>query len=337
MDDDYLDHLPFDRVPTSAVKLFRMSWQLEFWLRAMVYVELRGRELDWRAPIVKVAPKQPQVLQNDKRLRHMATHEDRELSYLTLGELWKLISAEENWPLFENYLMPKENVLARIDEIKTIRNRVAHCRVPHSNDEARLALFLRDLDSGLRAFCLRYRSPAPRVSNDPVAVELVSRWSQYGYATELYSPDVGWLYAEGPHRMEPRIRCSLRRHCRVGHENAGAEGTIYRLDLSGAGAATLDLSHVLEGIFKWEDDVIHMLVPSPGEVQVTIPLIRGVTRVVEIIGDFLQRAVNAVGLRRVLLGDIMARPWPDCVLWPNHPLSCFAEEYTGMIFELPES
>src|SRR4051812_11422530 len=32
----------YEPVPHSAVRLFRMSWQLETWLRTLVYVELRA-------------------------------------------------------------------------------------------------------------------------------------------------------------------------------------------------------------------------------------------------------------------------------------------------------
>ena len=100
----------------------------------MVYVEIRATVEDWRARLQRsVRNWPPQSRDSDKRLHHMATSHEDELSYLTLGELWRIVTAEENWPLFEDYFPPAQNVLARIDEIKTIRNRIAHCRRPHQN------------------------------------------------------------------------------------------------------------------------------------------------------------------------------------------------------------
>ncbi|MGL4462102.1 MAG: hypothetical protein ACRC1K_08105, partial [Planctomycetia bacterium] len=78
----------YESVPSDAVKLYRLCWQLEKWLRLMVYVELKADRPDWDASIrEKVKTWPPSALDNDKRLHHMATYHQSVLSYLTFGEL----------------------------------------------------------------------------------------------------------------------------------------------------------------------------------------------------------------------------------------------------------
>jgi len=139
----------YEPVPSSAVRLFRMAWQLETWLRIMVYVELRASRVDWEEPIKRaVGNWPPHSIQSDKRLHHMATPHQAALSYLTFGQLWDVISSAANWPLFEPYFPPKQNTEVKIEEVKAIRNRVAHFREPHPNDEKRLMLFWRTWSRG---------------------------------------------------------------------------------------------------------------------------------------------------------------------------------------------
>src|SRR5262245_56862843 len=147
------DEWTYEPVPKSAVRLFRMCWQLETWLRMLVYVELRAARLDWEQPIKKhIRDWPPHSLERDKRLHHMATHHQATLSYLTFGQLWDMIADTDNWSLFAPYFPPKENAEIRVEEVKAIRNRVAHFRDPHAQDAARLELFLRDMEAGIRRF-----------------------------------------------------------------------------------------------------------------------------------------------------------------------------------------
>src|SRR6185436_16762986 len=70
----------------ASSRLLSFLWQLEVWLREMVYVELRARDADWQQPIKKVVQNwPPRSLDSDKRLTHMATRHEGAISYLTLG------------------------------------------------------------------------------------------------------------------------------------------------------------------------------------------------------------------------------------------------------------
>src|SRR5262249_28290219 len=145
-------------------------------------------------------PPNPQA--RDKKLTHMTTHHQDALSYLTFGELWKIISHEDNWPLFDKYFPPQDNAETKIEEIITIRNRVAHFREPHLRDDARFKLFLQDMNPGIRRFCDRYSS-CHQIENDPIAKRLEEKWDGIGYGYEMRLPDGKWAYAPGNHRLKP--------------------------------------------------------------------------------------------------------------------------------------
>lgn len=131
-------------VPAHRVYIYARLWQLETWLREMVYVELKSAHgADW---VESIKPVDEKILK-DKRLIHMATPQRGPLGYLTLGELWEVMISASNWPLFQCYFPPKDLVHAKVTtEVMQIRHRVAHCRTPHTDDLARLEQFLRDVD-----------------------------------------------------------------------------------------------------------------------------------------------------------------------------------------------
>jgi hypothetical protein len=190
------ENITYSPVPTSAERLFRMCWQLENWLRTIVYVELRAHRIDWENPIrTQVKNWPPQSLASDKRLHHMVTPHKAALSYLTFGQLWDVISSEESWKLFAPYFPPKENVEIKISEVKRIRNPTAHFREPHFLDFDRLKLFIGDMEPGIRRFCSRYtqeKIPIVASPTDPVSKLLADIWQDVGYGIELMLPR-GWL------------------------------------------------------------------------------------------------------------------------------------------------
>jgi len=86
-----------ESVPKSAERIFRMAWQLENWMRTMVYVELRAGRVDWKQPILKQAGNQSnRYIEADKKLHHMTTPHVHELSYLSIGKTWDIISDSLN-------------------------------------------------------------------------------------------------------------------------------------------------------------------------------------------------------------------------------------------------
>lgn len=319
----------YEAVPADATRLFRMSWQLEEWLRLMVYVELSAACDDWQERVARhVRRWPPDSLEADKRLHHMATPHQGALSYLSFGELWAVIADVLNWSLFEPYLPPKENVTARIGEIKAIRNRVAHCRSPHENDPQRMDLFLRDLDPGVRRFCSRYTVPVQHPADDQVASQLSVAWEKLGHATELFNPQVGWLYAPGDRRIRPTMGAQLEYLV-----HPSGNGLVYKLTLRATGAQSFRVASFLESTVKLHTHVIHIIAESDAA-TVTISARKGPADVLALVCEFLQAGRDSVwpGDRSDI--DRIQGQWPEYVLMPNHPLALFTEDYHGMTLDL---
>jgi hypothetical protein len=237
------DFWEYEPVPPSAVRLFRMSWQLEAWLRQIVYVELRAADSNWELRIANLS-KADRFKERDKSLHHMATPHQSKLLYLTLNDLWELIRDNDNWELFEHYFPPKDNVIARINEIMAIRNRVAHSREPHTNDIARMELFLHDLEPGLRKFCIRYNAAADLARRDGVAEKLEEEWQRISHSTDLFIPTVGWICAPEP---SAKLGGKLERMTHPSDDGCGdASSLIYRLTVLGIKGWQLDVREYVE-------------------------------------------------------------------------------------------
>jgi hypothetical protein len=156
-------------LPKHMLSTYARLWQLETWLRRMVYVELRALYGDDWSKGINV----DKHLNADKRLTHMPTPEKDPLSYITFSQLARLIS--ENWDAFGCYLPPQNIWEAKLEEVGQIRNRVAHFRSGHADDHARVLQFLRDIDRGFWTFCTSYNNPQPILpaTDDPITAHFL--------------------------------------------------------------------------------------------------------------------------------------------------------------------
>ena len=325
----------FDAVPAAAVRLYQLAWQLEVWLRLIATVELRAATADWEAPLRRLCRTWPPRLQaSDKRLHHMATSHDEGLSYLSLGELWRVIAEPSSFPLFEPYFPPHSHTVVRMEEALTIRNRIAHFREPHEHDEDRFALLLKDLVPGLRRFCARYNRESwlGEGEEDDVAAIIASSWDRCGHAVELRGPK-GWLYAPGHHRFDPRGHVTLTRHTHGRHRRGHPEGVLYKCAFSPRHGGSLDMQNFLE-VASWRHRklVVHLLVDLD-HVAVVVPAVDGAEIVAATVLDFIDTCRNNIELRSPRPPD--PAEWPEHVLWPNHPLNIFAGDSDDRVIELP--
>jgi len=159
-------------LPDRILQTYSRLWQLETWLRRMVYVELRAVVGDAWTTRVKV-DKTEGSQKADKALTHMPTPEEDPLSYAQLSELRRII--RENRPLFDPFLPPEKIWDARMDEIAQVRHRVAHFRKENEHDLDRVAHLLRDIDKGVWKFCTSYNnvhSVLPQ-TGDPVVAHFL--------------------------------------------------------------------------------------------------------------------------------------------------------------------
>lgn len=267
----------------------------------------------------------------------MATFHQAAISYLTFGQLWDIISTADNWPLFAPYFPPKDNTEVRIDEVKAIRNRIAHFRHPHMNDLARLQLFMRDMEPGIRRFCSRYTSEmvTREPAEDILSMQLERNWEEVGYGIELERPH-GWLYAAGPSRMQPRMNARLEMLFHNNFTAGSPRGVIYRLTIL-PGNNRRDVVDV-EGIFDAtrhvHQDVIHIILPAGQyEMMVTIPSVLGAERAAEIAGIFLRAGLDATHRSVYRRLDRERLQWPEYVLWPDHMLAIFSDEMRESVID----
>jgi hypothetical protein len=121
-------------LPKRVIATYARLWQLETWLRQMVYIELRAAFGNSWAQQVAGGP--TRSLSADLRLTHMPTPEQNPISYVTFSGLQKTI--ENHWTCFATYLPPQNLWTAKLEEVSQIRNRVAHFRVGHNDDLERV-------------------------------------------------------------------------------------------------------------------------------------------------------------------------------------------------------
>jgi hypothetical protein len=157
-------------VPPDALAFYGRWWQLETWLRELVYVELRAKYgADWTTHLEDGTRKRAG---QDQANLYMASADAGELlAYTDVRALFELV--ERNPDLFKPVLPPLQRWQ---DEMKELRNRNAHCRRPHRDDLARVEQMLRDLEPGAWRFYVSYLDTqgVPK-SRDPLAKSWVAR------------------------------------------------------------------------------------------------------------------------------------------------------------------
>lgn len=164
---DAVDRSISSGVPADAIACFSRWWQLETWLRDLLYVELRSRYgHSWTDHLQGRAPGRAE---GDAKNRYMASPDAGELlTYADVGDLFSLIDA--NWALFEPVLPPQRRWHGTADELRELRNRNAHCRRPHRDDLSRLEQVLRNLEAGAQLFYGSYaRTHQVAESDDPLS------------------------------------------------------------------------------------------------------------------------------------------------------------------------
>jgi hypothetical protein len=140
-------------MPAEAMATYARWWQLETWLRSLIYVELRARYGEgW---VDHIDPTATSRQTRDAAITYMSTPDgDDPLAYLDAGKLLDLIDTE--WEIFEESLLPAKVWTGRRPELIGIRNRIGHLRRPNPDDLNRLQQTLSDLEPGALKAVLAY-------------------------------------------------------------------------------------------------------------------------------------------------------------------------------------
>lgn len=150
-----------------ALVLYGRWWQFEDWLRQLAYVELRAKYgRSWSTHIGGSTSNQDK----DAEWTHMlARDNENPLAYLDFPKLSDLMIAE--WDIFKFALPRLETWKSHASELNMVRRRIAHLRLAHADDLARLEQALRDLERGAFITLATYNSRwRPKASNtsDPI-------------------------------------------------------------------------------------------------------------------------------------------------------------------------
>ena len=319
-------------LPGRILDTYARLWQLETWLRRLVYIELRASDGDNWASKIRGAERSRDA---DKRLIHMPTSEDDPLSYAQFSELCRVISDE--WPLFEPFLPPKTIWEAKLEEVAQARHRVAHFRIGHRDDLQRVLQLLRDMDQGFWCFCTSYNHPHPVIppSDDPVVEHFFhldpfpwgsagdGKWARYGMA-------------------DPNARFGLTIEilCRPwappwSTPIAGNKGLIYDVTVSARQDRRFDYRRFLKITSDLHKHLIHICLGGrlAKDIRITIPAFLGSQKLIEIIQKIADASLYSLDSSSSWESDErLADQWPEYVLGPENPLSFLTRDMPCSFF-----
>ncbi|WP_030596988.1 Swt1 family HEPN domain-containing protein [Streptomyces fulvoviolaceus] len=280
-------------MPEETLALYSRWWQLETYLRSLIYVELRALHgIDWVNHIGQSATTRQQ---RDESLQYMATADwEDPLSYLDVGKLFPLLEA--NWSLVEPTLMNKEVLMSRTSELLAIRHRLGHLRRPHSDDLNRLEQTLRDLEKGAFTAYASYNRDFYPDSNlaDPVVAAWVR--GEHSTAQRLIQ------HADRQYDVVFRLSYTVRPYAAApasGDPISGSTGLLWK--------ATFHLrDREPRPSALWRDSylnrnarqlLVHMLLDS-GWVAFTFPAVDDSNRVADAIGEAFDAVLLNLRSRR---------------------------------------
>lgn len=249
-------------VPDAALWFFARWWRLENYLRDLVYTELRAHDgLSYENGLSLQARHRAE---QDRVNEYIASADaDEALAYLDAGQLLDLISAR--WELFEKTLLPRQRWDSRLEELRSLRNRISHCRRPHSTDLPRLDMLLGDLELGAQRFFSSYNDSSCEFSSkDPFAQAWIagrhSRADLIEHARNKY-----WT------RMHVRLsRRPWASEC-DGGTVSGEPGYLWHVDwaMDSRRISPRRLWESLDGAPKTQEQLVHLLFPNPYRVSAT--------------------------------------------------------------------
>lgn len=315
-------------VPMHVINTYSRLWQLETWLRTMVYVELRALlGDDW----AKGLNPNSGSFQADKSLTHMPTTEMNALSYAQLSKLTDLIAA--NWDCFAVYLPPRDLWEAKLKEVAQIRHRVAHFRVGHVDDLPRLQQFLRDIDKGFWTFCTSYNDMNAIIPQDTDAVakhflpldplpwvEIEEKtWAQVGFRDK--SLPVGLS-----------VRSQRRPWCHAPLE-PGKPGHLYDFYMFAQDGRAFDLPNLLARTRTRHQHLVHLCLDNmDNAIRFTIPSVLGAAEIIDITQFIYDEAIYACRRSPLPPPTELADAWPEYVIGVSNPLTFLAPDMPCAFF-----
>lgn len=280
-------------LPQHILDTYARLWQLETWLRRLVYVELKAFAGDDWASKIRNAEKPKE---KDKCLSHMPIPEESPLSYTQFSELCRILS--EDWQLFKSFLPPQSIWDAKLEEVTQIRHRIAHFRSDHRDDPNRVVQLLRDIDNGFWCFCTSYNDPCPVLppSDDPVVEHFLPLdpfpWTLTGNGS--------WVrigIADPQARLGVTVEVLRRPWASWSTPVAGEQGLIYVVAISARLTRrdeAFDYQDFLTMTADLHEHIIHVRLDHATVFRVTIPALLGEDESIRIIERVVTAARNCL-------------------------------------------
>jgi hypothetical protein len=309
-------------VNEESLVVYARLWQLEKWLREMLYVELKSEKgRNWIN-----FNKTKNTYEADKKLQHMPTSDHSPASYLTFSELTKLI--KNNWHLFSIYLPPLNLWEAKLEEIVHIRNRIAHYRKGHPDDLDRLLQLMRDIDKGFWEFCTSYNDIKPILpqDKDPVTKKYLELDP---FAPKQISENEWATFGSAPRDMLYTVSVNtIKRKWAEYSEIVGdTPGYLYNIRIYIRNERQYNYKNFLDQTKTIHSNFVHVCLDTFSDsIRVTLPAVLGSDKVIEIIDKLIDTTEYTMeSSHRINADDLsvqkLSEEWPEYVLGPKNPLT----------------
>jgi hypothetical protein len=276
-------------MPPLASALYGRWWQLESWLRSLLYVELRAKlGSAWEDALPGVSGSRQQ---GENEFHYMATPdaEDR-LAYADASALFDITL--EHWNLFASALPAKSVWTGRVKELLAIRNRIGHCRRPHSDDLVRLEQTLRDLDGGAFAAAAAFNNQGR--AKETWTDALVDGWVQMHHDT------AGRLiqHAERQYETSFELRYSRRPWAESPGDKqtiSGMPGYIWHAFWYFKGGRPFYLDRFWRDIEHCRDLILLVCADDPSSISVSFAAMEDPKAIADVIGLCFDAALFRIG------------------------------------------
>jgi hypothetical protein len=270
-----------------ALVLYGRWWQFEDWLRQLAYVELRSKYgRAWSAHIGGSTSNQ----EKDAEWTHMlARDNENPLAYLDFPKLSDLMIAE--WDIFKFALPRLETWKSHASELNMVRRRIAHLRLAHSDDLARLEQALRDLERGAYITLATYNSRwRPRTGSDPNPI--IDGWINKSHTDAQRLID----HADKQYEVSFDLRISGRPWATSQAAPAPGPGKLWHAEFYSS-RFPIDLQELWRtGYFaKPRDLVIHVEANSPHSVSFTFADVDDHDEIADAIGNAFDAILTSRG------------------------------------------
>ncbi len=276
-------------MPPLASALYARWWQLETWLRALVYVELKTKfGINWAKQLPKTAVDRQQ---GEKEFHHMQTPDAQNLlAYTDASALFSITL--QHWDLFERALLSKSVWTGRIEELRAIRNRIGHCRRPHADDLVRLEQTLRDLNGG--AFRAASAFNNQQRAADTWTDLIIDGWMReqhedavrlIKHAEQQYDTVFDLRYSRRPWAAAPTAQQTI----------TGAPGFIWHATWYFRGGRSFNLEGFWREVEYWSDPFLLVCADHPYSLSVSFAAVEDPNVVANAIGKCFDAALMNLG------------------------------------------